>query len=697
MYAFIRIIILIILLAPVSTVLAEGESTGWLKNPDHPFIEVRLSLTGAVDSEAKHVLAILEARLETDWKTYWRSPGEGGIAPFIDWQESQNVAETLWRWPIPQRYHVLDVETIGYQESITFPLQFQVNDWHQPVNLQGIFTMSSCTDICVLTDYPVSLHFIPASLKTQHELHLSYQQALSQVPILLTDAVESPLQVKEAVWQTANNQLYLRLLSQQGFRQPEVFIDSLQEGLTDIQVRSPKLKVQGDQLEVIVDIEHWLGELDLSGKPVQITVADEHFLYEIATTPTLSFGLRSIGGSAEALSWGVLILFSLLGGLVLNVMPCVLPVLGMKLQTILTAPREQKVIRRQFLSSAAGILASFWLLAVGLFALKWSGSAIGWGIQFQSVYFLSFMALVTWLFTLNLAGVFQVRLPGNMGSWVAQQGDQSIAGHFVQGMFATLLATPCSAPFLGTAVGFALTASGFQMFAIFTLLGFGMALPWLLVAAWPRFASLLPKPGRWMQGIRVLFSFMLAATTLWLMLLLRVHFDIYIWLVLFSFFIVLSGILIWRTQGVKGFVVALAFVVLSLFGSVILMVLTAEDLNQQPDWQPLDISRIQDEIAAGHTVFVDVTADWCITCKANEVGVLLQNPVYQALHAEHVVLMQGDWTVPNARVTNYLKLNQRYGVPFNIVYGPSVPEGVVLPVVLTHQVVLDALEQVSAK
>lgn len=683
-------------LAEASTASSGPVSTGWLQHPDHPPVEVRLSLTGVAYADSKQVQGLLEVRLHGDWKTYWRSPGEGGIAPMAHWQASQNLSHVDWQWPTPQRYEVSGVETVGYKANVAFPLSFHVNNWQQPVSVQGQLTMSSCTDICVLTDYDIKLAFVPSQLEPNDNIHFLFQQALSQVPSKLSASSTESMSVKEAIWSAYSNQLYIRLQAPTHFINPDVFVDSLVTDIRDITVKRPDIHFNKNELELTVDVEHWLGDLDLTDQPIQLSIVDEQFAYELQVKPkggTVPASLAASNHSGEPLSWGALVLFSLLGGFILNIMPCVLPVLGMKLQSVLTENRQQSVVRKQFLSSAAGIVVSFWLIAAGLLALKFSGSAIGWGIQFQSPYFLGFMVVVTWLFTLNLAGIFSIRLPSNMGTWAATKGDQSMGGHFVQGMFATLLATPCSAPFLGTAIGFALAASALQMLAIFTLLGIGMALPWILVAAQPRLAGLLPKPGHWMNITKVVFSFMLAATTVWLMFLLRSHIDLVIWRVIFSVVTVLSSILVWRTYGSKGLAISVAFGFLSLFAAVFFAVLTADDLNEQPNWQVLNVDRINQEVAVGKVVFVDITAKWCITCKANEVGVLLQNPVYTALQASDVVLMQGDWTVPNDYVTTYLKSHNRFGVPFNIVYGPGAPKGIELPVILTNQAVIDALEK----
>lgn len=679
-------------LAQASSASSSPVTTGWLQHPDHPPVEVRLSLTGVTQPESNEVEGLLEVRLQNDWKTYWRSPGEGGIAPMASWQHSNNLAAVQWQWPAPERYSVSGVETVGYKENVAFPLTFKVNQWHQPVLLQGVLTMSSCTDICVLTDYNINLEFIPPQLVPNSDMYFRYQQALSQVPSLLSTTSNENMEVKEAYWLAQRSQLQVRLQALTNLQNPDVFIDSLAPDLRDITVKQPQISYSGNELELVVNIEHWLGDLDLVGQPIQLSIIDNHFAYELQIEP-IAGSMGGLGNNSEPLHWGMLILFSLLGGLILNIMPCVLPVLGMKLQSVLTENRQQGLVRKQFLASAAGIVVSFWLIAAGLLVLKYSGSAIGWGIQFQSPYFLGFMVMVTWLFTLNLAGVFSLRLPSNMNTWAATKGDQSMAGHFVQGMFATLLATPCSAPFLGTAIGFALAASALQMFTIFILLGIGMALPWILVAAKPRLALLLPKPGNWMNITKVVFSFMLAATTVWLLFLFRGHLNLSVWRFIFVTIALITGVLVWRTYGAKGVAISFVFGFLSLFGAIAFAVLSADDLNAQPNWEKLQVQQINQEVAAGKVVFVDVTAKWCITCKANEVGVLLQNPVYKALQASDVVLMQGDWTVPNDYVTSYLKIHNRYGVPFNIVYGPSAPYGIELPVILTSQAVINALEQ----
>ncbi|MFK0569590.1 protein-disulfide reductase DsbD family protein, partial [Endozoicomonas sp.] len=308
------------------------------------------------------------------------------------------------------------------------------------------------------------------------------------------------------------------------------------------------------------------------------------------------------------------------------------------------------------------------------------------------------MVLVTGLFAANMMGLFEIQLSSNSSTWLASKGDNSYAGHFIQGMFATLLATPCSAPFLGTAVAFALGADYFMLFLVFTALAIGMAIPWLLIASFPQLASFLPRPGRWMNTVKTLFGFMMLATSLWLLSLMASFFGTPVTLMIGAIFII--GLL-WRLGKVKGrrsVVMTLAFLCM-VSAAGLLISFTNGRLSAKPaaeiHWQPLDTESIQEAVQLGKTVFIDITAEWCITCKANKVGVLQREPVYSKLQADNLIPMQGDWTRPSEYVTDFLQSYGRYGVPFNIVYGPGAPEGIELPVILTRDAVIKAIEQAS--
>lgn len=670
--------------------MAAPLTTGWIKAEQHPPVEVQLVLTGQVDAD-NNVAGFIEVKLDDEWKTYWRSPGEGGIAPEIDWHASSNVQDVDWQWPYPQRFDVLGIETLGYKHDVVFPLSIKVEDSQQPVTFKANLSLSSCSTVCVITDYPLLLSFIPSELQADSETMRRYAQAVSLVP-----QDSSMLDDRQAKWDASKNKLQVSLTSKQGWQQPDLFIDGVAENVADSSFSHPTVVIDGNQLTAWFDVSNWLGEPNLSGESIQVTVVDKHFIAEQTVALTDGSVIEASTGSSLLTMFA----FALLGGLILNVMPCVLPVLGMKLTSVLSAERQQKSqVRMQFLASAAGIISSFWLIAASLALLKWSGQSIGWGIQFQSAGFLGLMVLVTAIFGTNMLGLFELRLPASITTWLASKGGNNHSGHFVQGMFATLLATPCSAPFLGTAVAFALGASWATLFLIFTGLGIGMALPWLLVALRPSLALKLPRPGVWMNRLKVLFGLMMLATSVWLITLLSSHLPIGL---LWAVSLVALVLLIWRCVKVFG---ARAVGITASLGliatSVVFLIasLTADywrsPLPAELSWQPLDTQVISQQVAAGKTLFVDVTADWCITCKANKIGVLLQQPVYDALQEDNIIRMQGDWTVPNPQVSEYLQSHNRFGVPFNIVYGPQAPQGIALPVIYSSEDVIQAIKQAS--
>ncbi|HIF9438184.1 TPA: protein-disulfide reductase DsbD family protein [Photobacterium damselae] len=674
------------------SVHASTLTTGWVHNPQHPPVAVRLMLTGEKNEANKTVEGLLEVKLDKDWKTYWRSPGEGGTAPSINWELSSNLNSVDWHWPLPKRYEFLGVETLGYKHDVIFPMTFHLDDMNKPVFLSGKLTMSSCTSICVLTDYELSLDFNPEKLVPSVDAMVLYNKGNSLVPKPST-AVE----LTQVSYDEAKKIVSIVATNKAGWTNPDVFVDGQSKPVKQTSFLTPKIDVSGEQLIAQVPVSSWFGTPKLVGEPLSVTITDKDIAVELSKTadnkPVIALQndslLKVIG-------------LALLGGLILNIMPCVLPVLGMKLSSVISAKGlERRQIRAQFIASALGILVSFWLLAGFLALLKVSGQALGWGVQFQSPWFIGAMMIITGLFAANMLGLFEIRLSSNTNTWLATRGGNSYGGHFVQGMFATLLATPCSAPFLGTAVAFALGANYLTLFAIFTALAVGMAAPWLLIALFPQLANALPKPGMWMNTVKTIFGLMMLVTSLWLLSLMANFFSLKIVIVIGVIALALLLSQLWRIKGKRATLLTVGFLIIVTAIGLIIGSLTADKwakpLPQDHHWAPLNVEQIKQDVAQGKTVFVDVTADWCITCKANKVGVILQEPVYSALDQENIVLMRGDWTKPSDYVTNFLQSHGRFGVPFNIVYGPAAPNGIELPVILTSEQVLDALKQASSK
>jgi suppressor for copper-sensitivity B len=408
---------------------------------------------------------------------------------------------------------------------------------------------------------------------------------------------------------------------------------------------------------------------------------------ELFTAPAAGgAGGSSIPKAAETsgASLGVMLFLALLGGLVLNVMPCVLPVLSLKIFGLVrSAAHGRAEVTRGALATAAGMLASFWALALAAIGARAAGAAVGWGVQFQRPGFVAFLAVVVVLFCLNLWGLFEIHLPGALADLAGAGPREGLAGHFASGLFATLMATPCSAPFLGTAISFALAQPGPVIFAMFTALGLGMALPYLLVAAAPGIARLLPKPGAWMETVRGVMGFLLAGSAVWLFYVLSSQVSaehlaaIQIGLLGIALFTWLQNRVArgWAIRGaaIAGLVAAVAVTLVVAAGSrgeANPRLAAAKPAGLIP-WVTFDRAKAESLAAGGQLVFVDVTADWCFTCKVNERLTLDTPEVAKAFSEAGVVPMRADWTNQNAEIGAFLKEHGRYGIPFYLLYRPG--------------------------
>jgi suppressor for copper-sensitivity B len=383
-----------------------------------------------------------------------------------------------------------------------------------------------------------------------------------------------------------------------------------------------------------------------------------------------------------------MLLLGLLGGLILNVMPCVLPVLSLKVFGLVrSAGNGRSEVTAGALATAAGILTSFWALAAAAIVARAAGAAVGWGVQFQRPGFVVFLALVIVLFCLNLWGLFEIPLPQRLARLGGAAPREGIAGHYASGLFASLMATPCSAPFLGTAIGFALAQKAPLILAIFTAVGVGMALPYLLLAVAPGTARLLPKPGAWMENVRGAMGFFLAAAAVWLLYVLAAQVSperlavVEIGLLTLALFAwlhhrgvsVIPGSATLRRLGAAGMVVAVVgtfFLAAGAGTRVRVQSTTAQSAGLIP-WVTFDRTRAESLAAAGTPVFVDVTADWCFTCKVNERAILDTPEVAQAFTEHAVVPMRADWTNRNDEIGAFLAEHGRYGIPFYLLYLPG--------------------------
>ncbi|MGO4124853.1 protein-disulfide reductase DsbD family protein [Inquilinus sp. YAF38] len=660
-------------------------------------------LVTAVDGTGRlsEIPAGLHIRLEPHWKTYWRSPGDAGLPPALDWTGSANLGTATLAYPAPHRFQLFGLETYGYETEVVFPLTLPVAQTGQPQHLALAATVLVCSDICIPANFSFTLD-LPAGTATPDPAAANLiDRYANTVP---GDGAAAGLAIGPVAATAAgqNGGLRIEATAREPFEAPDLFV----EGAPGDAFAAPRITTSEGGRRLVAEIDRVQAAADpplaLTGSPVVLTLVDGPRSVEAKATVG-----TAIAAAPEAAAWLSILGVALLGGLILNLMPCVLPVLSLKLLSIVEAggrtPRRQRL---GLLATAGGIVASFLVLAGGAVGLKAAGASVGWGLQFQEPVFLAAMAVIVTLFGANLLGLFEVVLPGRAmdaaarASGTGRPETEGLAGPFLTGAFATLLATPCSAPFVGTALGFALSRGPLEIGTIFAALGLGMALPYLLIAAVPGLARLLPRPGRWMVWVKAVLGLALFGTAAWLLSVLAVQVPpvaaALVAAVLAAIVLVLwlrrrGGIAIRRLGTAAAVVLALAAVLLPLrFDRS--DAATPQAASAIP-WARFDRSAIPGLVREGKVVFVDVTADWCLTCKVNKLLVIDRDPVAAALGEAGVAPLLADWTNPDQGIADYLAAHGRYGIPFNAVYGPGAPDGILLPELLSTEAVLDALKQ----
>ncbi|WP_422022393.1 protein-disulfide reductase DsbD family protein [Pyruvatibacter mobilis] len=659
----------------------------------------------------------LHFRMKDGWKVYWRSAGDAGYPPKLDWSGSDNIDRVTISWPAPERFQILGFNTLGYRDDVVLPLTVRLKrEGARMVARVGVDYLT-CKEICIPIQENLELTLSSGPASPSPEAHL-ISRFLAKVPGP-GEGVGLRLESAKLFGPVASNPdeavLRVSIASAEPLNMPDVFV----EGPQGIVFSEPSVQVEGGGRKAVLDVP--LSGLrftkrDLTESPMTLTFVASPLAAEFRATPAAggtdipSDISRVLEGNSGQISIWPVIGLALLGGLILNLMPCVLPVLSIKLLgAVGHGGRDSGPVRRSFIASAAGIQASFLVLAGALIGVKAAGATVGWGIQFQSPWFLVAMTILVTLFACNLWGFFDARLP----RWAMDTSESmsakrtGLTGNFLTGAFATLLATPCSAPFLGTAVGFALARGPAEILVIFSALGVGLAAPYLVVAAFPRLVTKLPRPGRWMIILRRVLGFALAGTGVWLLTVLAAEIGWQSTALVGGITTAIGAVLYLLSRGSPKPRAALASVSLLALLALLTPQLSIQAAPQAADsgtkemlgdlWRPFDEKTIPTLVAQGKTVFVDVTAEWCITCKANKRLVLSDTSIVERLKEKNVIAMQADWTLPDDQIAAYLARYERYGIPFNAVYGPGAPRGVMLPEILSKSGVLAALDEAQTR
>jgi suppressor for copper-sensitivity B len=643
----------------------------------------------------------LRAQLKPGWKAYWRSPGVAGYGARLNWDGLKNVKSAQVHWPIPHRFHTDFGMVNVYEGDFVLPISLEVLDLSKPVQGEVKADLLVCDkSLCVPVQQTLRLNLPPGAGEKNTAQALQILKALGQGPSPENNTV---LKVEGA--EISGNDIpptiRVHLTKPDGFdpaQLPELFME-----IDKYFLDAPLASLSNDHKTIVYSALVFPNENkipspipNLVGKSIRLTVGLENqgkvFGFETKTilqTQSLTFSLYA----------GIL-LIAFLGGLILNIMPCVLPVLSLKVLSVMRqGGRDNKLVRREFMATVLGIIFSFLVLACVELFLKASGHALGWGVQFQQPVFVIGLVCMLTIFAASLFGFFEFRLPNFLSSIGGVKPHQeSLAGSFLEGSLVTILATPCTAPLVGTALAFSLSRGSFEIISIFCTMGLGLAFPFLLLALYPSFAAKLPKPGAWMIRVKVTLGFLLILTSIWLLFVLKgqigMNSTILVTTLMALVLILLSNAHFKIEKAKK-----LTWMLVSglIIGSLFLSTLSRQTkpkltLNEKTLWQPFHPDKIPEYVKANKIVFVNVTADWCLTCQVNKFFALKNASVIEELSKNDVITMEADWTNHNIEITSYLESFNQYGIPFYAVYGCKNRTGTFLGQILTPQIIIDAIK-----
>ncbi|WP_273028689.1 protein-disulfide reductase DsbD family protein [Massilia timonae] len=640
----------------------------------------------------------LRQRLAPHWHTYWKNPGDAGSPPSIAFNAPPGATVGEIAWPGPDRFIIGPVASYGYENEIVFPMTLTVPRDARPGS-QLVLEADADWVVCEKECIPEEGKF-----RLALPVEASARPASAGILAAFKSADARQPQPQPADWRASvsagESTLQLAVegegISPASVRSALYFPDSW--GVVD-HVADQALTVEEGRLTLATTKGQGYAPGPSAGLLAITDGGGQKRWFALELTPAAP---APAAEAPAALPLWQMALFAFLGGLILNLMPCVFPVLAIKATAVAAmSGSDRRAVRLSGLFYTLGVLAAFMALALALLAVRLGGSAVGWGFQFQSPLFVAAMSWLILAIGLNLSGVFEVggALAG-AGQGLAER--KGHAGSFFTGLLAVVVATPCTAPFMGAAIGSALVAPAYVSLAVFAMMGLGLALPFLLLGMFPALARRLPRPGAWMVTLRQAMAFPMYATAAWLLWVLAQQAgEAGLRMALAG--LVLVGLVAWLVglgqHGTRKRWWPRGAAVAGVAGIVGLMAalhgagpVAAASPAQSMQAEPYSAERLAFLRAEGKPVFVNMTAAWCITCLVNERTTLSTAAVQQAMRERGVVYMKGDWTNRDPAITAFLQSFQRDGLPFYAFY-PAGKEPVVLPPVLTQSIVTESFEQ----
>jgi thiol:disulfide interchange protein DsbD len=698
--------------------LAVGSVAAQPVKVDHAEAELVAATDAVVPGQP--LQAGLRIKHDPHWHTYWQVPGDSGLPTTLSWKLPAGWSAGAIEWPVPQRFPVGPLMNFGYDGEVLLPVTLTPPAGLAPggsVELNARADWLICADVCIPGGAELRLTLPVRAAAVPSGRAALFAATRQQIP--------QPLQLSAASATLDGTRIRLAFTSPAAPQ--ELVFFPLQEARIEAaaaQVLRPEEGKSALYLTaaepVAADFKSLAGVLVANGGPAR---ADRGGWAGVVEVPLVAGTVAPVGGAvapaisyadgAQAVSVGLLgaLIGAFIGGLILNLMPCVFPVLSLKLLSLLQHARADDAARVKHapLSThgwafAGGVVLSFVLLAALLVALRAGGAQLGWGFQLQTPWVVAALATLFFVIGLNLLGAFEFSFGGGLASSGLAQRLQSdrVSGSFWTGVLAVIVAAPCTAPFMGAALGFAATQPAPIALGVFAVLGLGMATPYLLLTLFPALLARLPRPGAWMERFKQIMAFPMFATAVWLLWVLAQQVDANsVGLALAA--LVLVGMAAWALglsqRGVRGF----RWLALGTAGLAVYAVLSATGTDATaapeartggkvaaPGWEAWSKAENDRLLAAGKPVFVDFTAAWCVTCQANKQLVLNKEAVIRAFEAKGVVRMRADWTNRDETITRELARFNRNGVPLYVLYDAQ-GQARVLPELLTEGKVIEAL------
>ena len=718
----------------VPAAAASGMASGEPKNPHagadatHLHVELLVPENWLVKG-AKQNPAGLYFKLEPGWHIYWQNAGDSGEPPHVKWTLPEGIGTSSLEFPAPKRLPLGPLMDFGYENEVVFPFSFEVGRTAKvgPADLHAKVDWLVCREVCIPGKAELDLTKNVSDRPTNSILSGSDAALINRFAAQIP---KSPPSGFKAVFQPAGSGFRLAVTTGQRETDSEFFpadqnvLDNpAPQGLTPTN-KGLILDLKKDA-NLTANPGQLRGVLELSGGRAFNLVAVPGVVPGAAATSIVTTGATAnapgspapvatqpssqqsgepIAGPRPPVSSASELLkasgLAFLGGLLLNLMPCVFPVLFIKgLALVRSGNEERHVLRAHGFIYAAGILASFWTLVAALLALRAAGSHLGWGYQFQSPIFLALMASLLFFLGLSLAGQFEIglTLTSAGGSLAAKQG---YAGSFFTGVLAVVVATPCTAPLMGAAIGYALQQSPAVTFAVFTALALGLASPYVALTLQPAWTRFLPRPGVWMDLLKQATAIPIFATVIWLAWVLAQAYGAAILAALLTclLLVAIAGWFLGRWPATRwattvASIILLGVIAVSVFTPAKLAAtVRASAANvAQGGWEPWTAETVSRYQSQGRPVFVDFTASWCLSCQVNERVALSRPEVQKSFSDANVALLRADWTQHDDAIGNALAALGRSGVPAYALYVPGEASPRLLPEVLTPGIVTEAL------